>query len=57
MTGTTVDPASLVAFFVGTSAVLTAVGIALALVITARSLGRPLRSPWATRRALAQLRH
>jgi hypothetical protein len=58
ITGAAVDPASLVAFFVGTSAVLTAVGIALALVITVRSLGRPaLRSPWAARRALAQLRH
>jgi uncharacterized membrane protein YbhN (UPF0104 family) len=58
MTGTAVDPADLVAFFVGTSAVLTAVGIALALVITLRSLGRPaVLSPWAARRATAQLRH
>ena len=56
MTGATVDPANLVAFFVGTSAVLTAVGIALALVICVRSLGRPaLLSPWAARRAAAQL--
>jgi hypothetical protein len=40
VTGAHVASADLVAFFVGTSALLTAVGIATALVITVRLLGR-----------------
>jgi uncharacterized membrane protein YbhN (UPF0104 family) len=57
MTGAAVDPARLVAFFVGTSAVLTVVGIALAFVICVRALGRPaLSSPWAALRSAGQLR-
>jgi uncharacterized membrane protein YbhN (UPF0104 family) len=36
MTGTAVDPARLAAFYVGTSAVLTVVGVVLAVVIAAR---------------------
>jgi uncharacterized membrane protein YbhN (UPF0104 family) len=36
MTGTAVDPARLAAFYVGTSAVLTAVGVVLAIAVAAR---------------------
>jgi hypothetical protein len=49
ITGAAVDPARLVAFFVGTSAVLTVVGIVLAFVICARAV--PVPSPWAALRA------
>jgi hypothetical protein len=38
-TGTAPDPAQLAAFFVGTSSLLTAVGLALAALIVVRSLG------------------
>jgi uncharacterized membrane protein YbhN (UPF0104 family) len=50
VTGTAVDPARVAAFFVGTSAVLTVVGTALAVIIAARSapghgwVRRPLAS-------------
>jgi glycerol uptake facilitator-like aquaporin len=36
MTGTAVEPARLAAFYLGTSAVLTAVGVVLAIVIASR---------------------